>query len=45
MGISSIIKYFDKKITANAIVGVLSIILGIILIKIFNNTTNTHQKK
>ena len=32
MGISSIIKYFDKKITANAIVGVLSIILGIILI-------------
>lgn len=32
MGISSIIKFFDKKITANAIVGVLSIILGIILI-------------
>ena len=32
MGISSIIKYFDNKITANAIVGVLSIILGIILI-------------
>ena len=32
MGISSIIKYFDKKITAHAIVGVLSIILGIILI-------------
>ena len=32
MGISSIFKYFDKKITANAIVGVLSIILGIILI-------------
>lgn len=32
MGISSIIKYFDKKITANAMVGVLSIILGIILI-------------
>lgn len=39
MGISSIIKYFDKKITANAIVGVLSIILGIILIFVSKGMT------
>ncbi len=32
MGISSLIKYFDRKVTANMIVSIVSIILGIILI-------------
>ena len=32
MGISSLIKYFDRKVTANMIVSIISIILGIILI-------------
>lgn len=32
MGISSLIKYFDRKVTANMIVSIISIVLGIILI-------------
>lgn len=32
MGISSLIKYFDRRVTANMIVSIISIILGIILI-------------
>lgn len=32
MGISSLIKYFDRKVAANMIVSIISIILGIILI-------------
>lgn len=32
MGISSLIKYFDRKVTANMIVSIISIALGIILI-------------
>ena len=37
MGISSLIKYFDRKVTANMIVSIISIILGIILIFVSKN--------
>lgn len=37
MGISSLIKYFDRMVTANMIVSIISIILGIILIFVSKN--------
>jgi phosphoglycerol transferase MdoB-like AlkP superfamily enzyme len=37
MGISSLIKYFDRRVTANMIVSIISIILGIILIFVSKN--------
>lgn len=37
MGISSLIKYFDRRFTANMIVSIISIILGIILIFVSKN--------
>ena len=45
MGISSLIKYFDRRVTANMIVSIISIILGIILIFVSKNVMYIFFKK